>query len=115
MHAICHYVDGKPDHLTAVDVSQGLYKSGFWKMSPEDALALTGGWIYLHETSAQKAYFVARVVSVGERDPKGKYELTVRRLRFPASAAWRGKKPTPSSYVSIVPASSPHELESAAK
>jgi hypothetical protein len=112
MHAICHYKNGRPDNLSCVDVKQGLYSSGFWRMTPDEAGSLEGGWLYLHESSREKPCFVAKIVSVGERDAEGKYELTIQKQRVMGNSAWRGKVPGPSRYISIVPATYPSETQS---
>lgn len=39
--------DGKLKGLS-FEAESGLYNSGWWDLSDEDAQALTGGWLYLH-------------------------------------------------------------------
>ncbi|WFT78831.1 hypothetical protein QA634_26745 [Methylobacterium sp. CB376] len=112
MHAVCHYKNGRPDNLFQVGKGQGVFKSGYWRIPPEEALALRGGWLYLHETSNKPAYFVARIEEVGEPDGEGKYNLSVKKEILRIEVAWRGITPTQSRYVSIVEADRPHEAGS---
>lgn len=112
MHAICHYKNGRPDNLFQIGKGQGVFRSGYWRISPQEAPALRGGWLYLHETSNKPAYFMARIEEVGEPDSEGKYNLLVKKDSSRVDVTWRGSTPTPSRYVSIVEANRPHETSS---
>jgi hypothetical protein len=65
IHAICHRVDGVPQNLRQIDPRNGICGSGWWKVPPEEAESLQGGWIYLHESSATRSHFLARIQSLG--------------------------------------------------
>jgi len=56
---------------TPVDGSTGLYKSGFWKVSPQKAESLLGGKIYFHEKRATPSFFGGTIVDfyIQESDP----------------------------------------------
>jgi hypothetical protein len=112
MHAICHHVDNRPDHFHS-DGELGRYRSGIWKLEADEASGLKGGWLYLHETSKQRAYLRAKIESVEGPDAEGKYWLVVRKQPKTGNVAWRGAAATSSSYVRVVDATLPIEVENA--
>ena len=65
IHVICHYENGEPRHLRPINPVAGIYGSGWWGVSHQDAQELVGGWMYLHESSNQRSYFIGRVQSLG--------------------------------------------------
>src|ERR1700690_3113848 len=66
IHLICRHDDkGWPENVRA-DPDTKLFESGFWDISVDDAQALTGGWLYLHETKGSLSYFGGRIECFAE-------------------------------------------------
>jgi hypothetical protein len=115
IHAICHRVNGKVLNLRQIGKGTGVFGSGWWKVTPEDAEALIGGWLYLHESSGEKSHFLGRIQSLGE--PKdGAVEFVVVRRPGIDNQKWRGPKAgqNPVDNFRIVDTPNyPHELSEA--
>ena len=65
-HFLCRTVDGKPRHLRPN--SFPLSESGMWAIKEDEAKALVGGMIYLHETKAEPSYFGGVVIDYRPAD-----------------------------------------------
>ena len=101
MHAICRVRNGSPDRLHAAG-ELGLFKSGIWRLRPDEAVDLKHGWMCLHETFNSPAYFVARIEALSSSDGEGKYWLTVRRVPHAISITWKGPAPGPAKFINVV-------------
>jgi len=75
IHAICHRVNGEPQNLRKINPRAGIYGSGWWQVSPGDAHALVGGWMYLHESSKERSHFLGKIQSLGGRRSDGAIEF----------------------------------------
>jgi hypothetical protein len=113
IHAICHRINGEPQNLEKIDPRNGIYASGWWKVRPEEAATLQGGWLYLHESSGKRSHFLVKIQSIGERRPAGKIQFAVTKRATIPDQRWRGRKPgqNPEDYYRIVEATYPHELD----
>lgn len=111
MHAICHLRDGNPDYFETL--SDELVRSGIWKLSEGEAAGLQGGWLYLHESSKDPAWFIGVIDELDGPDAEGKYWLTARRKDLRRAVHWRGPTPSPIHHINVVDATNPYETKTA--
>jgi hypothetical protein len=71
IHAICHRVNGEPQNLRKINIRNGIYGSGWWKVRTEEAETLVGGWMYLHESSKVRSHFLGKIESLGGKRHDG--------------------------------------------
>ncbi len=111
LHTICHQTNGRFNNVRNVNPAAGEYLSGWWQLPAEEAPALVGGWLYLHETSGAKSGLAGRILGVNFDDQRKAYDIHFRIVRAVAPVAWRGAKAgqSPQHYFRIVDASLPHE------
>ena len=91
-HFLCRTVDGKPRHLRPT--SFPLFESGMWAIKEDEAKALVGGMIYLHETKAEPSYFGGVVIDYRPADGAeyaDRWVFTVASTLSGKNAAWHGK------------------------
>jgi hypothetical protein len=111
IHAICHRINGEPQNLRKIDTRNGIYGSGWWKVRSEDADALVGGGIYLHESSKARSHFLGKIQSLGDPRHDGRIEFIDVKQPTIRDQPWRGPTPgqSPDQYFRIVEADYPHE------
>jgi hypothetical protein len=56
IHFVCAYEGTLPRNMVKVEGQPGVYDSGFWDISEEEAAQLKDGWIFLHERKAKPSY-----------------------------------------------------------
>ena len=62
IHFKCDIADTSlPTNVTIVDPSKGAWCSGYWDLSEDQARALVGGWLYLHETKKSPSYYGGQI------------------------------------------------------
>jgi hypothetical protein len=112
MHAICHFTNGEFNNLRKIDIRKGLYASGWWCLSEDQAKDMAGGWIYLHDSSNKMAEFVGKISADGLIHKDGNYELIFVKQPQIKNQRWRGEKPgqSPSQNFRIVEADEDHEV-----
>ena len=96
------------------------YASCCWAISAEDATALVGGWIYLHETKGDRSVFGGAVEAVEATDRLETASQTGYKIYFEAKAdargqAWRGAGHDMAWWSGLVDADSAHESASDVK
>jgi hypothetical protein len=102
-HFLCRIVDGKPRHLRAV--SFPVFESGMWDIKEDEAKALVGGMIYLHDTKAEPSYFGGVVTGYRPADGaeyEGRWVFTVASTPSGKKAAWEGKDHAMSHFSGIL-------------
>jgi len=114
MHAKCEHLGGMAGwtNCETIDRSKGIFGSGWWLISDEEAEALRGGWIYFHERSTAPSTFVGRIIGLERRNDEGFAMLRIVRQPGIIAQRWRGgiAQQSPAHYRRIVEANYPHEL-----
>ena len=84
-----HFICRNRKHVRATP--HPIYESGMWDISEDDAKALVGGFIYLHETKAAPSYFSGVVTSYrpADGDHAGRWVFKV--TSTGQHVAWEGK------------------------
>jgi hypothetical protein len=100
--------------MRPLDRSRGLYILDCWIVeNPEE---LTGGWLYLHESSNVRSYLAGIIQEVTPCITKDQWqregwEFTFKRDSRGDGQRWRGPTPNQMRYVNVVPASYDHETD----
>ena len=76
MTAVAHLICKHRLNLSIVDKDQHIYESGYWDIPANEASALVGGVLYLHESKTTPSYF-------------GGIVREVRAIEYPASHSKR--------------------------
>ena len=117
MPSCIHFINRKDgigrEGLTHVD--GGNYRSCCWALTPHQAQALVGGWIYLHESKAQHSAFGGRIVAVEpgvweHAANQDRVAIIFQAAREARGQAWRGSDHTQAYKSGLIEPSLPHEL-----
>ncbi|SHJ16332.1 hypothetical protein [Wenxinia saemankumensis] len=91
-HVICRREGTSLKHLASV--GGGKWTSGFWKLPTEEAEALIGGRIFLHETKIAPSAFGGEVLSwerIAKGEHAGRVVFTLRPTLADKGVGWRGQ------------------------
>ncbi|HSU04226.1 MAG TPA: hypothetical protein VLI93_01515 [Acetobacteraceae bacterium] len=114
IHLICRRDDSGRLTGLALYERPDVYRSIAWEISPEDAAALVGGWVYFHPKKAQVSEFGGRVLKVEEAGSATAYgrpeiALIVRSLVAGKGQKWRGTAHGMAWTGGLVETTLPHE------
>lgn len=113
IHFICRRGLDLPENVTQ-DPTTREFTSGYWDISDQDAGALIGGWLYLHERKADPSYFGGPIhgfvhtprPDVAHTDRIG---LRFRPSQFGKGQIWRGQDHIRAWTSGLIPADLKHE------
>ena len=91
-HFLCRIVDGKPRHLRPTTFP--VFEFGMWAITEDEAKALIGGMIYLHDAKAEPSYFGGVVTGYRPADGAeyaGRWVFTVASTLSGKKVAWEGR------------------------
>jgi hypothetical protein len=88
--------------------------SGYWFLNDQEAEALIGGWLYLHETKASKSYRGGQISGVKHEirtdvANKDRIGLIFRPMVEAIGVAWRGQRHDMAWTGGLVEVDLPHE------
>ena len=89
IHLLCK----KGEHLKETVQKSGIWDSGNWVVTADEAQRLIGGTLYLHETKGERSYFGGRITGfrpiVTDDRIQDRMILTFEFLQQARNVAWR--------------------------
>lgn len=97
--------------LETIDAKKNHYASRAWQLSDEEADALKGGWIYLHNTKGEASSIGGKVLKVELAEPSsdGRYVITFEAREGGKGQEWRGQDHGMAWWSGLVDPSATHE------
>ena len=94
-HIICRYKGSTPDGIHPVTDQKGVFRSGVWDFSIDEARGLIGGSIFFHERKSDPSYLGGSVtdvetVDVPEAPRRHRVVFTFKVAPEARGVAWQG-------------------------
>ena len=116
IHFICKRDDGVSLNNLTFEKATQTYRSGYWDISVDEAIAVVGGWIYLHPAKSSLSEFGGIVqgyepVVDASLAHANRIVLLVKASLSARGQPWRGQAHGMAHSSGLVEASFPHEVE----
>ena len=105
---------GRPRFLTPMGGAN--YRTCCWKLSPEDAVRLVGGWVYLHDKKSEIARMGGVVTAVDPAEEskflgQSRFAITFTSRAEAKRMRWRGASHTMAWTSGMIEADAAHEAD----